>query len=699
MTKFALKGLLGRKLRTALTAFAIVLGVAMVSGTYVLTDSIDKAFDSIFTESRAGSTAVITGKSAFDISEGQGTSNPLLDESLLAKVRQVPGVAAAEGSVDGEAQIIGKDGKAIVYGGAPNLGFSIANGDSVFNPLTLVKGEWPGSGEVAIDEATADKENFAIGQEVGVQGDGPVERLRISGFFRFGSVSTIGGATLAGFDLPMAQRIFDKEGKLDEIAVAGEPGVPETKVVEEIQKILPPTAEVKLASEQAKEDASDTNEFITFLQGFLLAFAGIALFVGSFVIANSLSITIAQRTREFATIRTLGASRRQVLDVDRDRSPRGRDVASIIGLVSGLALAKGLFRLFDAVGFTLPNQGLLLETRTIIVSLLVGILVTLLASLRPAIRATRVPPIAAVREGATLPESRFARFRTVGSLGLTALGFAALAFGLFGGDLGTTQILLWMGIGALLIFIGVALFSARLVRPLAAVLGAPAAEFGGAAGRLARDNARRNPQRTASTAAALMIGLALVTLVATLAAGITSTFRGAVDEIFTSDYAITAQNNFSPIPTDAAEAVADVPGVEAVASTRTGEARIFGKVEFVTAVDEDADKVLTLKWMEGSQQTLATLGEDGAFVDDDYAKDHNLRVGSPVTVQVPSGKELQLRVKGIFDPPAGGSPFGHVTFSSQDLRQRVRVARRTSTRSCRCEAASRLRTRWRSRSR
>ena len=161
-----------------------------------------------------------------------------------------------------------------------------------------------------------------------------------------------------------------------------------------------------------------------------------------------------------------------------------------------------------------------------------------------------------------------------------------------------------------------------------------------------------------------MIGLALVTLVATLAAGITSTFRGAVDDIFTSDYAITAQNNFSPIPTDAAEAAAKAPGVEAIASTRTGEARVFGKVEFVTAVDPDADQVLTLKWTEGSQQTLSNLGADGAFVDDDYAKDHNLHVGSPIAVQVPSGKKLQLKVKGIFDPPAGGSPFGHVTFSS-----------------------------------
>ena len=236
---------------------------------------------------------------------------------------------------------------------------------------------------MAIDKATADKENFAIGKVIGVQGDGPVERLRISGIFRFGSVSTIGGATLAGFDLPTAQKIFDKAGKLDEIAVAAEPGVSETELVQEIEDVLPPTAEVKLASEQAEEDAAETNEFITFLQGFLLAFAGIALFVGSFVIANSLSITIAQRTREFATIRTLGGSRRQVLGSIVIESLVVGTIASIIGLISGLALAKGLFKLFDLVGFTLPNQGLLLETRTIVVSLLVGILVTLVASLRP----------------------------------------------------------------------------------------------------------------------------------------------------------------------------------------------------------------------------------------------------------------------------------------------------------------------------
>jgi putative ABC transport system permease protein len=666
VTKFALKGLLGRKLRTALTAIAIVLGVTMVSGTYVLTDSIDQAFDSIFTEVREGSNVVVSGKAAFDLSEGSGASAPSFDESVLEDVRAVAGVQAAEGSVDSEtAQFIGEDGKAIVYGGAPNLGFSIANGDSQFNPLNLVEGSWPGPNEVVVDADTAGKEDFEVGDEVGVQAAGPLERLRISGIITFGSVGSIGGATLAGFDLDTAQRLFDKEGKLDEIAVAARAGVSDAELAAQIREVLPENTQVISAAQQSEEDAAETNEFITFLQGFLLAFAGIALFVGSFVIANSLSITIAQRTREFATVRTLGGSRRQVLVSIIVEALVVGTLASIAGLFLGLGLASLLFQLFDAVGFTLPNSGLVFETRTILVSLAVGILVTLVASLRPALRATRVPPIAAVREGATLPESRFHRFRTPGSILITAVGFAALAYGLFADGLGTTQLLAWMGVGALLIFLGVAFFAQRIVRPFAQFLGWPATRVGGVAGKLARDNARRNPQRTASTASALMIGLALVTLVAVLAQGITSTFRGSVEDIFTGDYAITAQNNFSPIPTSAAEAVEDADRVEAVASVRTAEARLFDSNEFITAVDEGASDAITLDWIDGSQEVFGDLGRDGAVVDEEYAEEHGLSVGSPVTFLTPSGEEVELAVEGIFDPPPGGSPFGSLTFSTE----------------------------------
>jgi putative ABC transport system permease protein len=666
MIRFTFGGLLTRKLRTVLTALAIVLGVAMISGTYVLTDSIDKAFDSIFTDVREGSNVVITGKSAFDLSDGSGVTEPSFDESLLARVRALPGVAEAEGSVDSDAtQLIDKDGDAIVFGGAPNLGFSIANGDSRFNPLTLTEGSWPGPDQVVIDTGVADKKDFKIGDEIGVQVEGPVQRLRISGLVHFGSSDlSIGGATLAGFDLPTAQRLFRKEGQLDEIALAAKPGVSDTELLAQVREILPPGTQALSGAEQAREDAEDTNEFISFLQNFLLAFGGIALFVGSFVIANSLSITIAQRTREFATLRTLGASRKQVLGSIILESLAVGTGASIIGLFLGLLLAKGLFSLFDAVGFTLPNSGLVFETRTVIVALIVGILVTLLASLRPALRATRVPPIAAVREGATLPAGRFSRLRGVGAALTAVLGFAALLYGLFGSGLGTTEVLLFMGLGALLIFLGVALFASRLVRPLAWALGWPATRIGGAAGSIARDNARRNPQRTGSTAAALMIGLALVTLIATLSAGIVNTFKGAVNDLFTGDYAITAQNNFSPIPIDAANAAAKAPGVTDIGNVRTGEVRIFDSTEFATAVDPGMQQVISMDWTEGSQDVLSTLGADGAFTDDGFADDHDLQVGSPVAVTFPNGNTKTFRIKGIFDPPSGGSPFGPVTISA-----------------------------------
>ena len=662
MTRVALAGLLGRKLRTALTAIAIVLGVAMISGTFVLTDSIDKAFNSIFTEVRQGSDFVISGKAA--TSTNSGSFAPTLEASLLDKVKAVPGVAAAEGSVSGEAQLIGSNGKAIVFGGAPNLGFSVSPQDSRFSALTLVSGSWPHGREVVVDRATADKKHLKVGQEIGVQAEGPIQRLRISGLVKFGSVSTLGGATLAGFDLATAQQIFDKQGRFDEIAVAAASSASKPKVLRDLRSILPANAQARTGEQQAEKDAQDTNSFISFLRGFLLAFGGIALFVGSFVIANSLSITIAQRTREFATLRTLGASRRQVLTSIFLESLVVGVLASLVGLFLGLGLAKGLFRLFDAVGFTLPNSGLVFATRTVIVSLLVGILVTLIASMRPAIRATRVPPIAAVREGATLPESRFARYRTLGSAAVTVLGFAAMLYGLFGTGLGTTGVLLWMGLGALLIFVGVAMLSVRVIRPLAAALGWPATRLGGAAGMLARDNAQRNPQRTASTAAALMIGLALVTLVAVLAAGITSSFRGAVNKLWTNaGYAITAQNNFSPIPIAAADAVAKVPGVEAVSNVRTGDAKAFGKSFFATAVNPPGATMFKLDWTEGSARTIATLGDDGAFVDKGYAKKHHLQVGSTFRLIFSSGESKRFTLRGIFDPPPGGSPFGSVTIS------------------------------------
>ncbi|HUG64821.1 MAG TPA: FtsX-like permease family protein [Gaiellaceae bacterium] len=809
MGRFAIKGLLSRKLRTALTAIAIVLGVAMISGTYVLTDSIDQAFDRVFGEIRESSSAVITGRSAFDLTEGSGVTEPTFDEELLERVRALPAVADAEGSVDSAAtQLIGDDGKAVVSGGAPNLGFSIADGESQFNPLTLLEGEWPGPNEVSIDRETAADQDFEVGETIGVQAEGPAVEMRVSGIFQFSSGLSIGGATLAGFDLPTAQRLFDKVGKLDEIAIASAPDTTPEELVAQVEEVLPPGTQVKTGQEQAQADAEETNEFIDFLQTFLLAFAGIALFVGSFVIANSLSITIAQRTREFATLRTIGATNRQILGSVLVEALVVGTAASVIGLFLGLLLARGLFELFDAVGFTLPNTGLVFEPRTIYVALAAGILVSVLASIYPGLRATTVPPIAAVREGAALPGepldalrgnllgavlsavglvvSVFAisvtpgntllsillavlglvvllfgcslfPSRTLGAIVSGGLGFAALLYGLFVPGLGTTSVLLWIGIGVLLAFFGVARVTTRLIPALASFM-SPVARWsvfvlsvlvwplftlpywllrrgawgpGGVAERIGafllgalvnpivllvvlvmiarraltrwrpewpiefpgvvpdtvttnvgRENSRRNAQRTASTASALMIGLALVTLVATLAAGIVQTFRGAVDDLWKasdSDYAITAQNNFSPIPIDAANAAAEASSVTEVMNVRTGEVRAFDETIFATAVDPSARELINLKWKDGSPDVLANLGEGGAFVDDGYADDNDLEVGSIATVTFPDGTTSRFVIDGVFDPPTGGSPFGSITISTEAWDARVENPRNLYT--------------------
>jgi putative ABC transport system permease protein len=664
MIRLALRGLATRKLRSALTAVAIVLGVATVSGTYVLTDSIRSAFDTIFSSVYRGTDAAITGKSA--LSATTNTNLPPFDESLLAKVKELSGVAAATGGVaDETTNLIGKNGKVISFGFAPHLGFSVDPEQPQFSSLTLVDGDWPGQGEVVIDRSTARKKNIRVGDTVPVEAQGPATPFKVSGLVKFGTSSLdIGGATLAGFDLETAQKLFRKDGKLDQIRVARKPGVTSAELLRQIRGILPPQTQVRSGQAQAAEDANDTNSFTSFLQTFLLSFGGIALFVGSFVIANSLSITVAQRTREFATLRTIGASRRQLLRSVLLESLVLGVLASVTGLFLGLGLAKLLFWIFDKAGLTLANSGLLLQTRTVIVALLVGVLVTVVASLRPAMRATRVPPIAAVREGVKLPPGRFARWRAPATGTLAILGFGLVALGLFAGGLSTAAILLSMGVGALFVFLGVAFFSSQLVVPLAHVLGGPAARLAGAPGVLARENSMRNPQRTGSMAASLMIGLALVTLVTMLAQGIRSSFFGAVDKIWNTDYAVTAQNNFDLIPVAMEAPLRQTPGVGTVVGVRAGESRIFGDTHSVSAVGKGAGDVFTLDWAAGSQSVLNNLGRDGAMVDKDFAKEHHLALGSRMRLLVPTGRRPVFRLQGIFDPPSGGSPFGAITISS-----------------------------------
>jgi putative ABC transport system permease protein len=666
MIRVALKGLFGRKLRAALTGVAIVLGVAMISGTYVLTDTINASFDTIFTTSYKNADVVITGKSAVGQTDGNQAETPSIPESLLARVDRLPDVAEAAGTLQDEnTKVLGKDGKVINTHGAPNLGFSVDPRNQRFNPLSLAAGRWPTNGtEIVIDENTADDEGFHVGDTIGVEVDGPVRQFQIVGIAKFAGLSSLGSATIAAFDPQTAQDLFDKAGKVDVIRVQSKAGVPTSKLLSEIRPLLPPTAQVRDAQAQAKEDKKDVDDFLGFIQKALLAFGGVALFVGAFVIANTLSITIAQRVREFATLRTIGAARRQVLwSVVLEALVVGA-IASVAGLFAGLGLAKLLNSLFVAFGIDLPQSETVFATRTIVVSLLIGIVVTLLASLRPALRATGVPPIAAVREGAVLPASRLSRLGPATAIVVLAAGAAMLIYGVLG-DLAIAPRLLLLGVGVLALFMGVALNAPRLVRPMASVLGWPATQVGGAAGQLARENAMRNPSRTASTAAALMIGLALVTFVAVLGQGIRSSFEDAVDELFVADYAITSQNTFTPLTVGAEKAANGSPVVKTVSGIRAGSARVLGSSENLTAVDANMPKVIHVDWLRGNDRVPARLGSDGAFIDDDYAKDEKLSVGSPIHLQFPSGKTVDLKVEGIYTKPKGGSPFGPVTISTK----------------------------------
>ncbi|HZD87957.1 MAG TPA: FtsX-like permease family protein [Gaiellaceae bacterium] len=667
MIRVALKGLAGRKLRAALTAVAIVLGVAMISGTYVLTDTIQSAFGTVFTTVYKHTDAVVSGKSAIGNRSNNGTLPPSFPQSLLGKVRNLPGVAEAQGGIADYAYLVGRDGKVISGHGAPPLAFAVhPHGDQRFNPLQLVTGSWPiGPHEVAIDAHTASKDGYRPGQTIGVIARGAEQHYRISGIVEIGGVSSLGGATMSIFDFPTAQRIFHKQGRLDSISVAAKPGTTPQQLVQEIRPLLPPTAQVRTGTGQAKQATKETNAFLSIFQDFLLAFAGVALFVGIFVIANTLAITIAQRTRELATLRTLGATRRQVLASVLLEALVIGALASVAGLFLGLGLAKGLNHVFVSLGIDLPQAGTVFATRTIVVSLAVGTGITLLAALRPAVRATRVPPIAAVREGAVLPESRFARFGPHAALATIAFAVALMLVGLFVDGLSTTNRLLAIGVGAGAIFLGVAMFAKTLVPPLARVLGSPAARFGGAPGALARGNSMRNPQRTASTASALMIGLALVTLVSVLAAGLKTRFESAVNSLFRADYALTATDNFSPISIASANALRKVKGVTVVSGVRAGEGRAFGSRAGVTGVAGDVSKVISVDWAAGSPAVPSQLGWSGAFVSKDFATKHHLAVGSPLAVETPTGRTLRLHVRGIFAPPKGGSPYGDVTISTR----------------------------------
>jgi putative ABC transport system permease protein len=502
-----------------------------------------------------------------------------------------------------------------------------------------------------IDDGAAEEYKFAVGDNIGVAATGPVKQYRITGIARYGTVGSIGNSTIAVFDVPTAQALYNKQGRFDSISVAAKDGVSPEHLAREIRSVLPATAEVKTGAEQSAADAKDAQDGIALFRSFLLAFAGIALFVGAFVIFNTLSITVAQRTRELATLRTLGASRPQVLrSVVLEGLVIGI-VASLLGLAAGLAVGKGLSALFVAFGVDLPHAGTIVATRTVIVSLLVGTGITVLAGLIPALRATRVAPISAVREGATTTPSRLARHVLVLALGTIGLGGVAIGYGLFAQGLDAKAVIAALGAGCLAVFVGVALLASKLAKPLASLVGLPAWMVGGTAGQLARENAMRNPARTAATSAALMIGLALVTVVAVLGSGLEASSKRAVKAQLHADYVVTTENRFEPFSASAGQEVASAEGVSIVSNVRSDRARIAGEDVDVSGIEPATiGRFYRFRWLAGDDP-LSRLEANGAIVQKTFAEEHRLEVGSRLALRTPGGTSLRLVVAGISDPP------------------------------------------------
>jgi len=668
MIRVALRGLLGRKLRAVLTALAIVLGVAMISGTFVLTDAIDRAFDRIFVESYAGTDAVVTSAESDLSFQGNSASAVPFDERILQQVRAVPTVEAAVGSVseDTAVKILDSDGEPIVKN-APTFGFGLDSSVARFNPLELKEGRWPaGPNEVVIDSGTAKDEGYAVGERVAVATLAPVREFEVVGIARYPGVESIGGATFAIFDVRTGQRLLDKIGKFDAISVAAQGTATREELVRDLERELPKTVQVRTGVEQANEESGEIATFTTIIRYFLLSFGFVALFVGAFVIFNTLSMTVAQRTRELATLRTIGASRRQVLGSVMVEAFAIGLLASLIGLFLGLLLAVGLNELFKLLEIELPTTSLRLTAGGVIASLSVGIVITLLAGLAPALRATRIPPISAVREGATLPPSRLSRYWPYAAVVLIALAVALLGYSLFASDVDIIRRLLAIAGGTLALFVGVALLSSRLVRPLATLVGWPARRIGGVAGRLANGNSLRNPGRTAATAAALMIGIALVTFVAVLGAGMRDSNRQAIEDQIRADLIITSEDGYSPFVAGATGAAQEASVVEVATDVREEVGRAAGSARNISGIDPELITTgYAFDWKEGSDATLAQLGRNGAVVWEDFADDKGLSVGDTFTLEAAGGKQAELEVKGIVDPPPFYPLLGAVTIPKQ----------------------------------
>jgi putative ABC transport system permease protein len=639
MWKVTIKGLLAHKLRLALTALAIVLGVTFIAGTFVLTDTLHNTFDNLFGTIYSKVDFQVRGVAQFG-SGGNATRNPV-QESVLTTVRGVPGVQAAEGTVNGYAQYISHDGKAISTGGAPTIGLAF-DPDQAISPLHLVEGKPPTtSSDVVMDLGTAQKYGFSVGQKVRVLLRGPTRTFTISGITKFGTADNLAGATIAAFDVPTAQAILGRVGQFDAINVVSTPGADQAAVQRSIAAALPHGVEVVTGQTVVNEQTSNISSALGFFNTALLVFGFIALFVGGFTILNTFSIIVGQRTKELALLRIVGASRRQVfMSVLTEAAIVGL-VSSLIGLGLGVLAALGLVALLKGFGVTLPAGPIAFEARTVIVCLVVGVVVTMLSAIGPARRAVRIAPVEAVSEQQVEHEIPLRRRFTWGA-GITLAGVAALAVGL------TAPAIALVGVGAVLIFIGVARLAPAVARPMASVLGRPLSRLLGMSGRLGRENSMRSPRRTAQTASALMVGLALVSAIAVFGSSLSSSATQSIDNALSADIIISPTNTMGSgsFGTTVATTAAAVPGVTASSTVYGGQFEVRGAIQSLGAVTtRNLSDTVILNMNAG---TSASLAAGDLLIDAKTANSDNLKVGDTVPVKFALTGQGRMRIGGIY---------------------------------------------------
>jgi putative ABC transport system permease protein len=634
--------MIAHKLRLLLTTASIALGIAFLAGTLVLTDTMGLAFDQLFGKVSSGTDAVVRTEASYTQSTGTGTSRPAIAASVLDDVEDVDGVRAAEGFVSGYALLTDNDGKAILTsGGAPTMGYTLADDESLRGDVKLLSGTAPrGADEVAIDATSAEENGIALGSTIKVLFQGPTEEFTVVGTVGFGDEKDLGGTTSAYFDSTTAQQVLGEPGSFDSIGVAAEAGVSQVELAERLTAVVPDGTEAVTGATVSKENADAVKEEMKMVGILFMIFAGVALFVGAFIIWNTFTMIVTQRSREIALMRAIGATRRQVLRGLLVEAVVLGASASAIGVGLGMLVAKGLNTLMDVVGFSLPSTSLQLESRTIVVSMLVGTLVTVVAALVPARRATMVLPVEALRE-ATPGGEKVSRRRAVIGLTLLGAGSAGVLAGLYGG---APMSLFGAGLGAALV--GVIVSLPLAVRPLSALIATPM-RLRGLPGELAKQNAMRNARRTASTAAALMIGLTLVVSMSVFASSLKDSFSEVIGDKTSADLFVTPSSSQGPgYSPSVVEAVAAVEGVEEISASGWGQARFDGSDSSYSSVDPaTAGDLMSLDLSQGS---LADLGGDGVVVSKSIATANGWKLGDTVEADFAATGKHDLLVVGIY---------------------------------------------------